>query len=68
MGTKWVEDLLRQLGKEGRLYNSLTETEIDAILASTPDVKIRPEFRERALKGMQEAQQKREERKRQEGE
>lgn len=57
MGTKWVEDLLKLYGNP---CNSLTDEEIDAIIASKPDVKIRPEFKERALKAMQEAQRKRE--------
>ncbi len=57
MSTKWVEDLLREVG---RSYSWLTEAEIDAILAKMPDVKVSAEFKERALKAMQEAQKRRE--------
>lgn len=56
MSTKWVEALLLEMGKT---YSSLTEAQIDEILANAPDVKISPEFEQRALEAMRKAQAKR---------
>lgn len=54
-----IEQLLQEMGS---LYELLTEDDIDAILAASPPVTLSEQFRERALKGMREAQKKREER------
>lgn len=59
MTIKEVEAILRWMGRYKRLYGLLSDEDIDRILAHAPKVKIRPEFKERALEAMRKAQEQR---------
>lgn len=55
-----VKALLMDLGKQGLLYETLTEDEIETLLSKTSEVVVSDTFKERVFRRMHEAQSKRE--------
>ncbi len=54
-----VEKLLHDLGKQGILYEALTDKDVEAILTNTPSKPMSDAFQQRTLSAMRDAQTKR---------